>query len=180
MAYIGHDEGENYLEHRKNFTEALTGRSTVLHFHNVLLAASFLFVIIVNIDFEKLKKKRREKRTFKTVDSMLTLKEGKQIDEKWLKRCFEVVKDIISHMSAQDKEFFEKVLDGTINIRDNKLLADVARQIVEGHFETHPEDMQLLVETFDPDSLPKELQDMLADLRLEPGLYYCTERDTGR
>lgn len=60
----------------------------------------------------------------------------------------EMVYKIISHLSREDAMAFRKVLEG-----DTYIKPEVAVNIIEGHLQSHPEDVDLVLDTFDEKSL---------------------------
>ena len=56
---------------------------------------------------------------------------------------------IISHLSKKDQTVFEKLITG-----DAKMSVETAVAVMEGHLKSHPEDMKLVLDTFDENSIP--------------------------
>lgn len=74
-----------------------------------------------------------------------------------VKRLVRVVPHIIQRMSSEERIYFDMLMDGKINIQDNKTFMDMAVAIMMGHLDSHPKDAQLILDTFDERSLPDNL-----------------------
>ena len=62
---------------------------------------------------------------------------------------------IIQHLSKKDQTVFEKLITG-----DVKVSVETAVAVMEGHLKSHPEDMELVMSTFDERSIPEEVMAM--------------------
>lgn len=94
------------------------------------------------------------------VSMMLQIKKqypNVNIDEKKLERLLKTVPEIISRMSAAEAVYFKMLIDGHLEIMENKTFRDMAVAIMEGWLQRHPKDMELVLATFDRDSIPQEL-----------------------
>jgi hypothetical protein len=79
---------------------------------------------------------------FAKLDSLVnSYSEGSDVNIMMLK--------IISHLSKKDQTVFEKLITG-----DAKMSVETAVAVMEGHLQSHPEDMKLVLDTFDENSIP--------------------------
>lgn len=96
-------------------------------------------------------------------DMMSELKEMELFGKKYnlnthqVKRLVRVVPYVIQRMSGQERIYFDMLMEGKINIKDNKTFMDMAVAIMMGHLDSHPESAKLILDTFDERSLPDNL-----------------------
>ena len=104
---------------------------------------------------------KQTKAESETIDMMLDLKEfgtKYNLNTKQVRMLVAKAKKIISHMSADESVYFEMLMRGDLDgIKDQKTFLDLATAIMQGHLETHPEDMELIMEVYDPKSIPQEI-----------------------
>lgn len=96
-----------------------------------------------------------------TVDMMLELKKfGQQynLNTNQVKKLVKSATSIISRMSSDERVYFDMLLNGKLdNINDKETLMKMATAIMSGHLQKHPEDMKLVMEIYDINSIPKEI-----------------------
>ena len=110
--------------------------------------------------------KRKEASVAKGVDAMLgfgsSLETGEQseapvkIDDEALGRVVSVDPDIVQGIAGENEVFFKAVLSGYFNCQNNRKIYDFVCNILRGHLYEHPEDWDLVIETFGK-NLPYEL-----------------------
>ena len=61
---------------------------------------------------------------------------------------------MIESMSADKRVYFDMLMSGKIDIKNNKTFMDMAIAIMSGHLQSHPEDAKLILDTFEEKSLP--------------------------
>ena len=96
------------------------------------------------------------------VDIMLEIEKQAQehnLDATTAKKIVNVAPKIIKNMSADSRVYFDIILDGKISVQDEGFIA-IASAIMAGHLKTHPEDMELVMSTFDKNSIPDKLMAM--------------------
>ena len=96
----------------------------------------------------------------KAIDLMLDIADKKselKINEKQLKKLLKVVPEVVSRMSAAERVYFEMLMNGDLQIVDNKTFRGMAIAIMEGHLQSHPEDIKRILDVFDRDSIPQEI-----------------------
>jgi len=94
------------------------------------------------------------------VDIMLALKEAGvdyNLDSRKVKRAVAIAPMVISNMAAVDREFFEKLMMGDINIKNDNTMRDMAVSIIEGHLQTHPQDAKRVLDVFKEETIPGDL-----------------------
>ena len=67
----------------------------------------------------------------------------------------DMVAKIISHLSSKDATFFNQMLSG-----EKEVPLNVAVKIMEGHLQSHPEDLQMILDSFDERSIPDEIKNL--------------------
>lgn len=91
---------------------------------------------------------------------MLELKEfGRKykLNSRQVKHLLHTVDFVIKGMSQDNRIYFDMLMNGDINIKNNKVFMDMAVAVMTGHLESHPEDAQLILDTFEEKSLPDVL-----------------------
>ena len=101
----------------------------------------------------------------KTVKMMLELEKiGKEynLDTEEVRRLVNVCKDIIKRMSADKRVYFDMLMSGDISVKDNATFQSMAVSVMSGHLQSHPEDLQMVLDVFDERSMPSEIKAMAA------------------
>lgn len=116
-----------------------------------------------------LKKKRNAKlretnqALYNTVKMMFDLKDNDgllDLTEKQLEYLLSQASVIVDHMSYEDRVYFDLLMEGKINIKENKTFLAMATAIMSGHLRKNPQDARLVLETFDEYSLPKSVLEL--------------------
>ena len=106
--------------------------------------------------------KKDVKATQTQVDIMLEIErlaKKHNLDATAAKKIVKVAPEIIKHMSADSRVYFDMIMDGKVSIEDENF-SNVTAAIMTGHLYTHPEDMELVVSTFDERSIPETVMAM--------------------
>ncbi|MCR4917630.1 MAG: hypothetical protein K5912_01655 [Alphaproteobacteria bacterium] len=113
-----------------------------------------------------LKKKRNakvfetNKALYNTVKMMFDLKENDgwlDLTEEQLEYLLSQASVIVDHMSSKERVYFDLLMEGKINIKENKTFLEMATVIMCAHLRNNPQDARLVLETFDEYSLPEPL-----------------------
>lgn len=80
-----------------------------------------------------------------------------KIDERALATLLEIAPAVVSRMSEAEAVYFEMLMDGRLEIIENKTFYDMAVAIMEGWLRKHPKDMERVLTVFDRDSIPQGL-----------------------
>ncbi|MBO7509232.1 MAG: hypothetical protein J6T57_03085 [Alphaproteobacteria bacterium] len=111
-----------------------------------------------------------------TVDMMLTIKSVKEAGEKvnlnvtdeTAKKLIEICPHIISRMSADERVYFDMLIDGDIDSKNEEMFKNFALAVMDGHLRSNPEDLQMVLDTFDETSLAIVLSEMYKQSRTQP------------
>lgn len=132
------------------------------HFWWYVNMALILSITIYSIAQADKRLKQAIDRSDKSVDLMLEIerlaKEHK-LDSTMAKKIVTVAPDIVKHMSEDSRVYFDMIMDGKASANDENFL-NIATAIMVGHLKTHPEDMELVMSTFDKRSIPEEVMAM--------------------
>ena len=99
----------------------------------------------------------------RTVDMMLGLEKfGKEynLDTEKVRRLVNVCKDVIKRMSKDKRVYFDMLMSGDISVKDNATFQSMAVSVMSGHLQSHPEDLQMVLDVFDERSIPSEIKAM--------------------
>lgn len=80
-----------------------------------------------------------------------------KIDERALATLLEIAPAVVSRMSEAEAVYFEMLMDGHLEIIENKTFYDMAVAIMEGWLRKHPKDMERVLTVFEQDSIPQGL-----------------------
>lgn len=109
-----------------------------------------------------------------TVDLMLAIKSikeaGKKVNldvtDETAKKLIDICPHIISHMSADERVYFDMLLDGGIESKDEEMFKNFALAVMDGHLRSNPEDLQMVLDAFDETSIAILLSDMYRQNRV--------------
>lgn len=99
----------------------------------------------------------------RTVDMMLGLEKfGKEynLDTEKVRRLVNVCKDVIKRMSKDKRVYFDMLMSGDISVKDSATFQSMAVSVMSGHLQSHPEDLQMVLDVFDERSIPSEIKAM--------------------
>ena len=102
----------------------------------------------------------KNKNSREAIDVMLEIeRQAKQnnIDKNLLIRMMNIAPEIVSHMSSETRTYFDILMSGDMDYENNQYVLITAKAILEGHLDSHPEDMKLVLATFKKDSLPRDI-----------------------
>jgi len=74
-----------------------------------------------------------------------------------VKRLIELAPEIVQHISREGRVYFDLLLEGKIDIKDNKTFFDMAVAVMKGHLASHPEDAKRVLVVFNEKSIPADL-----------------------
>ena len=103
-----------------------------------------------------------------TVDLMLAIKSikeaGKKVNlnvtDETVKKLIEICPHIISRMSADERVYFDMLIDGDIESKNEEMFKNFALAVMDGHLRSNPEDLQMVLDAFDETSIALLLSDM--------------------
>lgn len=93
------------------------------------------------------------------IDIMLEIErmaKERNLDANAAKKILSVAPEIVKHMSADSRLFFDLILDGKIAIDDEKFIK-TAIAIMAGHLQSHPKDMNLIMSALETQPLSNEI-----------------------
>jgi tRNA(Met) C34 N-acetyltransferase TmcA len=103
-----------------------------------------------------------------TVDLMLAIKSikeaGKKVNlnvtDETVKKLIDVCPYIISRMSADERVYFDMLIDGDIESKNEEMFKNFALAVMDGHLRSNPEDLQMVLDAFDEMSIAVLLSDL--------------------
>jgi len=101
-----------------------------------------------------------------TIDFMLDLKEHLNsngvyyLQDKTVENLINMCPEIVSHMSANDRVYFDRMLNGDISMANDETFKKWAVSVMQGHLKSHPEDLQEIMSAFDEKSIVEILSYM--------------------
>ena len=103
-----------------------------------------------------------------TVDMMLAIKSIKEAGEKvnlnvtdeTAKKLIEICPHIISRMSADDRVYFDMLINGDIESENEEVFKNLALAVMDGHLRSNPQDLQMVLNAFDETSIAVLLSDL--------------------
>lgn len=110
--------------------------------------------------------RQRVKSRHATIDMMLDIKNEKafgrrvRLNDKSMEKLINMCPEIISNMSADDRVYFDMLLNGDIEIANNETFKNMAISVMQGHLKAHPEDLKKVMSTFDEKSIVEILSYM--------------------
>ena len=132
------------------------------HFWWYVNMALILSVTIYSVIQANNKLKSTDNKYKKSIDLMLEIErlaKEHNLDATTAKKIVTVAPHIVEHMSEDSRIYFDMIMDGKISASDENFLG-IATSIMVGHLKTHPEDMELVMSTFDKKSIPDKLMAM--------------------
>lgn len=157
----GQDIGRFYIGFDKDSIGKF--KPTGTWYFNIVSFLTMLSIAIgVSIDQKKRinETKQENKLNIKAVDMMLDLQKlGKEynLNTEQVQKLVSLTPQIISDMSRDERVYFDMLMNGDIEIAENKTFLGMATAIMDGHLKKHPEDMQRVLEVFDEKSIPESL-----------------------
>ncbi len=125
------------------------------------IAALIITIIVAMAEWQGNNEKyRKAKKTIQAVDMMSGLKESGEkynLNTYQVKRLVRLVPDVINSMSAKDRTYFDMLMNGQINIKNNKTAFAFAENVMMGHLLSHHEDAVRIWESFDEKTIPYAL-----------------------
>jgi len=99
---------------------------------------------------------------------MLAIKSIKEAGEKYnlditdasAKKLIEICPHIISRMSADDRVYFDMLINGDIESENEEVFKNLALAVMDGHLRSNPQDLQIVLNAFDETSIAVLLSDL--------------------
>ena len=103
-----------------------------------------------------------------TVDLMLAIKSIKEagkkvklnVTDETAKKLIEICPYIISRMSADERIYFDMLIDGDIESTNEEMFKNFALAVMDGHLSSNPKDLQMVLAAFDETSIAVLLSNM--------------------
>ena len=121
--------------------------------HVVLLAIEAF--LLASILLFRVKVRRDAKEEIDLVLEIEQLAKRNKVTPEIIKQMMLIAPDILRHVSKESPVFFEMLMDGKMDYEKNHIVYNAARSVLEGHLESHPEDLQRVMAAFYKDSLPQ-------------------------
>ena len=132
----------------------------ILWYVNISLLVVIACTCVRSLIIPALKNKKSMKKQKRIIDAMnelsllgCTYKLNGKSFEHVIKACPE----IIANMSADERAYFDMLIDGDIDVINNKQYRDIAVHIMAGHLREHPKDLQKIMNAINDKTLPAEL-----------------------
>lgn len=119
----------------------------------------FAALYVLNV---KTKNKRRERKQEATVDMMLKIP-FVGVDTKQVEKLMRVAPEIVSHMSRDRSVYFDTLFksneytDMQDDIMNNDAVRNMAIEIIAGHLESHPEDLEKALRVCTQNAIPQKM-----------------------
>lgn len=121
-----------------------------------------LCALIYSIIFVKMNRYGRD-----AVDMMIDLKKfGEQynLNTEKVKKLVNIANYTIERMSADERVYFDMLMNDNINIADKDTMKQFATTIMVGHLEKHPRDIEKIMKIFDERTIPKVVLDKMSSI----------------
>jgi len=82
------------------------------------------------------------------------------VTDETAKSLIEICPHIISRMSADERVYFDMLIDGDIESKNEEMFKNFALAVMDGHLRSNPEDLQMVLDAFDETSIAILLSDM--------------------
>ncbi len=147
-------------------------RQKPLFYVNLSLVLSYMLLTACILMRYYRKDKRSETARYvnenATVDLMLAIKSIKDAGKKYnlditdetAKKLIEVCPHIISRMSADERVYFDMLIEGDIESKNEEMFKNFALAVMDGHLRSNLEDLQMVLDAFDETSIAVLLSDM--------------------
>lgn len=123
--------------------------------HIVLLAIEAF--VLANFLSYKLQTKRNVREDVDTLLEIERLAKEHKVSPDMVKRMLLVTPEIVQHMATESRVYFDLLMSSDIDYEMNPTVFTVASSILEGHLQSHPEDLKKVLEVFDRESLPERV-----------------------
>ena len=97
----------------------------------------------------------------KDVDTMLEIEELAEkngYSKELIMKMIGIVPIVIEHMSKESRLYFDLLMSGNFDYQKDTDVINVAREILRGHLQSHPEDMQKVLSAVDDVAIPFEIK----------------------
>ena len=124
--------------------------------HMILLGIEAF--ILACIFGSKLKKQNKIRKSVDIMADVEKMAKEKNISKHTLLKMLKAAPEVIRHMSEQSATFFNLLMDGELDCAADPKMFELAKNILEGHLNSHPEDEAKVLAAFDVESLPTWLR----------------------
>lgn len=100
---------------------------------------------------------KKQKRVIDAMDELKTLGCTYKLNGKSFEHVIKLCPEIIANMAADERAYFDMLIDGDIDVVNNKQYRDTAVHIMAGHLKEHPRDLQKIMDAINDKTLPAEL-----------------------
>ncbi len=110
-----------------------------------------LLLLAQNVNAANKERKRDLESARNQIDIMLKIDElakAHNLDATAAKKMLTVAPEIVKHMSADSRVYFDMIMDGKISVNDENFV-NIATAVMAGHLQSHPEDLQLVKNVFE-------------------------------
>lgn len=90
------------------------------------------------------------------------LSKEQNIDQKYITAMLKVAPSIVQNMSKDSRVYFDMLMEGKFDIEKTPGILNIVTAIMQGHLQSHPEDMEKILAVFDERSIPSEIMEMAA------------------
>lgn len=103
------------------------------------------------------KSMKHQKRVIDAMNELKLLGCTYKLNDKSFEHVIKVCPEIIANMAADERVYFDMLMDGDIDVVNNKQYRDMAVHIMAGHLREHPTDLQKIMNAINNKTLPAEL-----------------------
>ena len=118
-----------------------------------------LALVCVGIALRQKSKRKEQEHDIDVMLEIEKLAKEHQLDATATKKMLSVAPEIVKHMSEDSRVYFDMIMDGKVSTTDENFM-NIASAVMAGHLQTHPEDLELVMSTFDERSIPNEVMAM--------------------
>ena len=122
--------------------------------HMIVLLAEALVLSLLAINNAKRNKQ------IDLMAEIAKISKEQNIDPTYIKKMLKVAPNIIKNMSKDSRVYFDMLIEGKLDTENAPAFLDMATSIMEGHLQTHPEDLQVIMNLFDEHSIPESIKQM--------------------
>lgn len=141
-----------YEHGRKGHFESTPNPRWMMHMIVLLAEALVLSLLAIN--------NAKRNKQIDLMAEIARISKEQNIDPQYIKKMLKVAPDIIKNMSKDSRVYFDMLIEGKLDTEKAPAFLDMATSIMEGHLQTHPEDLQVIMNLFDERSIPESIKQM--------------------
>lgn len=122
----------------------------------VIIACSCVRSLIIP-GIKNRKSMNHQKRVIDAMQELKLLGCTYKLNGKSFEHVIKLCPEIIANMAADERAYFDMLIDGDIDVVNNKQYRDTAVHIMAGHLKEHPTDLQKIMDAINDKTLPAEL-----------------------